>query len=413
MPEPQQSDPFEQAAKDYHAGGNIHAAEGAPASGGDDWKVWQDGEAKSPSMFDEKPDDNAFQTMGKRAVNDLRGMMAHPIDSITSGLRSSFGTDDSEVHEDPDGHIRGRIGMTAPPSILAPYKGEGMAKGLEHAAGDLGAGLLTGKLLGGVGKLAEPIKAAGAGIDNAVIGTPSSASRFGANPGAALSSNRIVGSTPASLAEGIQEKIPGAAAEHRGIVQQNQGGKMINTGPLVSDPFETRMSAGTDPRTGAAAPTQIKAAGKTLRGLTHVPDEMTGEATPNMRDPNLSPLEATQLKSNLYPRINYEQPSRFSISNDSLRGAAHNLKTAVDTAVPESVEAGQRLHNLMSAKDIIEPSARSGKMLPTSKSGLIDRGVMLAGTGAGAGLDALGSAVPNISRYLQPLPLMATSRKDR
>jgi len=342
------------------------------------------------------PISNAIHNIGGRAASALVSPILHPIDALKS------------------------LGQTM---IQPPYKTalgmsqEYMKSGhpLENVLGDTIGGILQGRLTGGAIKslamAGGPIKSAGAALDNAVIGAPGKAFRFGANPGSAISENRIIGTTPGALASQVEEGIPSAAAEHRDIIMKSQGGKKINTGPLLSEPFDTRMAAGTDPRTGASSPAQIGAASRTLRQLTHVPDEQNGQATPNLRDPNLSPLEATQLKSNLYPRINYDSPSRYSMANDSLRSAAHNLKAAVDSAVPEQVQAGQRLHNMMSAKDILEPSAR-GQKIRLDKSGLIDRAATLAGTSGAAGLDMAGSGLKRLIDAPPLVPIINVPKKQ-
>ena len=254
------------------------------------------------------------------------------------------------------------------------------------------AGELGGPLLRGVGDM---VKGGAAGLNDALIGTPGKSLRYGAEPGKEMARSGIVGSSPGSISSAVQERIPGAAADHRGIVAANPGGGTINVGPLVSDPFTDVMNAGTNPRTGAASPAQVSAAGRTQRQLTRVPDPDTGKSTPMMRDPNLSPLEATELKSSIYGRTNYENPDRYSLSNAGLKGAAHNLKSAVEQAVPESVESGQRLHNLMAIKDIVEPQARSARF-PTSMSGIIDRVATGAGTRAAAGAYPVGGILTGL-----------------
>jgi hypothetical protein len=116
------------------------------------------------------------------------------------------------------------------------------------------------------------------------------------------------------------------------------------------------------------------------------------------RDPYLTPLEATELKSNIYDMADYDNPSQSALSNKGLKGAARNLKRAVEKEVPESIPAGQKLHDMMAAKDILEPSARLVK-LPTNKAGLIERGMTLGATGAAAGMDLAGSGLQNLGEY--------------
>lgn len=290
----------------------------------------------------------------------------------------------------------GRKLKSDPTDALSDLAGHAVALGatgaLVHASPELATGAGTG------------LRNLGASVDNAVIGTTAGDTEFGANPGRALSSNRLIGSNAAVLAPKLKALIPDAAAEHRAIIASNPSSATINVGQIVTKPFDDIVGAKTDPRTGVAAPAQIKRAGVTQRLLTRVTDPDTGQPTPMMRDPNLSPLEATQLKSNIYDMADYDNPSKSALSNLGLKGAAHGLKTAVEQAVPESVVAGQRLHDMMAARDILQPQAKFVK-LPTSKSGVIDHLATTLGTTAGAGLDLTGAALQNVGGTLRFLKL--------
>lgn len=272
-------------------------------------------------------------------------------------------------------------------------------------AGNIVGGLGLGEGLSAVRGVGSAMRSGGASLDNAAIGTTASDMEHGGNPGRALATNRVVGSNAATIAPKLKPLIEQVANEHRGIVGASTA-PPINTGPLVSKPFQDIVSEKTDPRVGAAMPSQVNRANLTERGLTHVPDPVTGKPTANMRDPMLTPLEVTKLKSNIYDMADYDNPSQSALANKGLKGAAHNLKTAVETAVPESVDAGQRLHDLMTAKGVLEPSARLVK-LPTSKSGILDRAATLAGTGTAAGLDVTGAGLQNVGRYLNAPPMRA------
>jgi hypothetical protein len=279
-----------------------------------------------------------------------------------------------------------------------------------------GQGLTDAALLGApaiAGKVGQALKAGGATLDRAIIGAPAN-SEFGANPGAALSENRIVGSTPGTLVSKIKDVLPGATAEHRGILQRLQGNTLLDRSGAITRPFSENIAAGTDPVTGAASRPQIGAALRAQHELTHEIDPATGRVVthpvtgdPIIRPASISPLDAARLKSSLYDRIDYDNPSNSSIANSSLKGAAHNLKSSIEQAIPESIPAGQKLHDLMSAKDILEPTARAQKF-NLGKSGIIDRASMLAGTGGAAGADIAGSAIssPSIRALLRAAPLV-------
>jgi hypothetical protein len=163
------------------------------------------------------------------------------------------------------------------------------------------------------------------------------------------------------------------------------------------------VNQATDPVTGAAMPAQIAKTLKTQRALTHELDPSSGQITPALRNPNVSPLEANKLKSNIYGMTDYDNPSRAAISNNALKGSARNLKNAIETAVPESKESGQNLHNAMAAKDILTPQAKGTKMFPSSRAGITERLATAGATGGAAGLDAAGAGLANsggIARYM-------------
>jgi hypothetical protein len=233
----------------------------------------------------------------------------------------------------------------------------------------------------------------GAGaLNDALIGTPAEG-LHGAEPGLTMAKYGVTGSSPSSLTRVLSERIPEVTAEHRGIVAGAPTTTRINTGPIIAPAFQDEIAAGTNPRTGAASPSQIGIAGRTMRQLTHVPDESTGQVTPMMRDPNLSPLEATDLKSNIYDRTNYDPSGKYNIANTGLKSAAHGLKTAVEQTVPESAESGHDLHSLVQAKEILNPAARGQLGIPTTRGGLIEHAVTGTGTNAASGAYGLGEGL--------------------
>lgn len=341
---------------------------------------------------------NAANRFGEGVLGSTLGAIAHPVESAKGIVKSIL----------PDKGAAGigemALGPVGPTAVHT-------VQNLIHDPARTVGGIVGGTALGeGGGMLMRgaggALRSGAASLDNAAIGSTADAFEHGANPGQALSTNRVVGTNAATLSPKVKALIPDAVAEHRGIVSGNQGGQTINAGPIVSNPFTEKMAAATDPVTGAATPAQVAKAGNTQRILTHAPDEQTGRVTPMMRNPTLTPLQATELKSNIYGMTDYDNPSRAAISNSGLKGAAHGLKTAVEQAVPESVESGQRLHNLMSAKDILEPQAR-GVRIPTSKSGLMDRAATGAATTGAAGMDIAGEAAQHLSRFLHPGPIYA------
>ena len=328
----------------------------------------------------------AAKEFGKGFVHTIPTMLAHPVQTA-----ASMGQPFTASGVSPEGYpgVMPVATGTAPGNAQVSAEAEqGQAQAAKsiadnpaYAAGGLASQVAAGKLLGATaGSVAPGLRSAGGLINDALIGAPSDETVLhGATPGLQMAKEGIVGASPTRLASLLRERIPEATVEHRSVVAAAPQGTTINTGPMIAEPFRGAISEGVHPVTGAASPAQIRTAGATLRQLTHVPDETTGAPTPLMRNPSMSPLEATNLKSNIYERTNYDPSGKYNIANTGLKGAAHNLKVAVEQAVPESVPSGQRLHNLMSAKNIVEPQSR-GFSLPTSKSGLLDQAALGAGT---------------------------------
>lgn len=342
-----------------------------------------------------KDSDPFTKKLLQSTVGTIGGAIEHPLNALSGIIPQDYATQYQDAQRLPK-----------------PSLSTGIATGLGQAIGTAGLGAAGGELLGRTApSVGSALRSGADTLDNAAIGTSAGDTEFGANPGRAIAKNRIIGTNPATLAGKVRLVIPEAADTHRAIVAANPGQQQINTGPLVSQPFNDLIDSKTDMRTGIASPSQVTKAGLTRRLLTNVPDEVTGKPTANMRDPYLSPLEATQLKSNIYGMTDYDNPSQAALSNQGLKGAAHNLKIAVDQAVPESVQAGQNLHDLMAAKDILDPQSRFVK-LPTSKSGIIDSAATGVMTGGAAAMDATGSGLQRIGRYINA-PLLVPPNHNR
>lgn len=336
---------------------------------------------------------------GARVANNGLGLLKPVLHPIQSG---------NEILQ------RGAFPITPDAIRATQYNPSGPDAGatVANVLGDAATAFLTHKVAQTIPKIGSGVRSGAANLGNIAIGTAAGDVNYGADPGRAISSNRIIGTNPATLSTQLKTLIPDAAADHRAVVASAPPNVRINTGPLVTEPFDSQIAAKTDPKTGVAAPTQINRAGMTRRLLTNVPDEVTGRPTPMMRDPNLTPLEATNLKSNIYDMADYDNPSQSALSNKGLKGAARNIKVAVEQAVPESVPSGQRLHDMMAAKDILEPQSRFVK-IPTSKSGIIDRLVTGGTTSAAAGLDVAGEKLQNLGKYLKAPYLLPASLSGR
>lgn len=264
---------------------------------------------------------------------------------------------------------------------------------------------------------ARPVAAAvarrvGSGLNNIAIGTTAADRVYGANPGAALYDQGIAGFSGPSLAGQVDEAIPQVAAEHTADLAQHGSGKTVSLGNAVNEPFDGSIGAKTDPRTGIVNPVQVAKMRKVQRLINSVPDPDTGQATMAPRPLNdLSPLEANTFKSNLYGLANYDAPTANQLANNAVKGAARNVKVAIQQAVPESVQSGQDLHSLMAAKDVLQPASRSYR-LPTSRDGIIRHAIQGGATTGAQVLKAGAQALPIASVPLTVLPRTEVDGSD-
>jgi len=355
-----------------------------------------------------------FRGMGENLIAPAVNAIQHPVDTLAGlGKSAVMSAPPVALYNQITGHPERIPGYQAGNDMATELQENGV-KALPHLAGQ-GVGLLMGgELAGGAGKLlgkaGNIAREGAAGLNNAAIGTSAGDMAYGANPGKALSTNRIMGLSPASVASKVESRIPAAVEEHRGIVGSAPQNTLINTGPIVSDPFNAQLAEKTNPRTGVANTAQIRGSNRAQSLLTNVIDPSSGKPTMMMRDPNLTPLEATDLKSNIYGMTKYDPTGDSTMANTGLKGAAHGLKSAVEQAVPESIPSGQRLHNLMAAKDVLAPSSAS-RGVDLSKSGLFKNAATAGMTGGAAGLDLLGNAAQNVGPGLNLIapPLARTS----
>jgi hypothetical protein len=335
--------------------------------------------------------------MTENLVSPAIQAIQHPLDTLAGlGKTAIQASPPVAAYNQIFGHPERIPGYTAGNEMANEVQQNGL-KAIPHLAGQAIGSLMGGELAGGAGRAigegGNLLRKGAAGLNNAALGADLS---YGANPGEALSTNRITGLSPTSIASKVESRIPEAVTEHRGIVASAPKNTLINTGPIVNDPFNAQKAAKTNPKTGVATTAQLRGANATQRLLTNVIDPETGKATMLMRDPNLTPLEATDLKSNIYGMTNYDPTGNSTLSNNALKGSAHGLKTSVEQAVPESIPSGQRLHNLMAAKDTLAPYS-TARGLDLSKSGLMKNATMTGATGTAALGDLLGAGSQNVA----------------
>lgn len=346
-----------------------------------------------------------LDAFGRRTAQNVLAPVAHPLQTLQGVAASTQPTGYEGAI--PGGGELAPLVMHGLKGLYDSYK----QGGLPSVLGDVAGGTILGELTGGALRgAAEPVgnllKSGGAKLDNAVLGSTVGDMQRGANPGAGLSQNRIWGFSQNKLLGDINKRVPEVTAENRDILAQANPNIRINRSDAIAQPFNDEIGSATDPMTGAAMPSQISKALKTRNSLLNELDPTTGAITTGMRDPFVSPLQAAQLKSNIYKMTDYDNPSRSAFSNNALKGSAHNLKDAIETAVPESQASGQNLHNLMSAKDLLQPRVLGTRAIPASREALLSHAVTGLGTGVGSLMDAAGAGGLNLARILRA-PLLA------
>lgn len=333
------------------------------------------------------------RNVGRRAARDLIS---------TAGTLASPGKLASGVLQNEAAMANGTY---RPPNAVTPYidtyHRQGLTQALTDAGGDALAGLAMGKLAEAAPDAAastlnaagRATKSAGALSSRIAIGAPAAEDALGADAGRALSSNRIVGIKPQSLARRVESTI-GPASEARDAILARSTAPATNVTPDVTSPFEEISAAKTDPRTGAARPEAIRRLTTARRAITDVADPATGQATATPKDPNLSPLEMSQLQRNMYGMTDYDSADS-DLANQALKGASANLRSRINQVAPEASTMTDSLHDLMGAKETLR--GKTSGEIPTSKSGLVlslmRAGRMGIGTGAGALLDTAGSGL--------------------
>jgi hypothetical protein len=320
------------------------------------------------------------------------GVIAHPLQTAKSLVNTGV-----QAVEGP--------GSTTRVFSDTPSMQEGLAQGLmENPSGtieNLAGGALGGEALGGA---VRPVfDAAGRGMKVlapkvANFGLGALPDAYGGDPGAAVAREGISAFTPQAMLAQTKAVIPAVNAEHvaslRAPVLRGVPPPPVDIGGAVTSPFDAIRAAKTDPLTGVAAPAQLKKLNSAQMLLLHEPDALTGQPTTALRPLNqYSPLDANTLKSNIYGMTDYDSPFKSSLANDALKQAAHGIKGQIEAAVPDSIESGDRLHNLMTLKDLLERKGITG--IPASKNALIENALRKLGTSGGGTLFRLGDALPS------------------
>ena len=424
MPPQAKSDPWEEAAKQYTAGGAKPATADAPAaSGDDDWKIWQQ---NSPAAPEEKDTRNglqkAFDDETKlEPFNERPGVLGHVLTGIGNIGAGFMQTATPLVHPLQTGKsvlntVAGGMGVPEPFEDTPDIPHALLESAIENPSGT--AESLVGNAAGAhvVGAIAKPVGARiGAGlrtaaprIANVALGTVPDA--YGGNPGLAAAREGISAFSPQGVLAKTKALIPEAAEEHRAVLSKFPE-RRVDIGEDVASPFKSIREQKTDPLTGAATVPQISKLNRMQTSLLHEPDPLTGQPTTALRPLNqYSPSQANELKSNIYGMTDYDSPFKSSLANDALKQSAHGIKEQITKAVPESEESGDRLHQLMALKDLMERRGMTG--MPVSKNAIRTNLIRKAGTSAAGSLFHLGETLPESVNIFPALAAVgAQSRK--
>lgn len=303
--------------------------------------------------------------------------------------------------------------IAASPNLLDQVKGAYEKGGVTQAAEELGSDALTAGLLhtarepiaDTLNSVGRATKKAGALASRVGVGAPSPADSLGADTGRALSTNRVVAATNSGLKSKVGALVEPAAQARDAILARSTAAP-TDISTAVAEPFDTLTRKVTNAKTGAANPSAVRKLSTTKRAITQVQDPTTGEPSHIAKDPNLSPLEMSQLQRNLYNMTDYSTPDA-DYANQGVKGAASNLRESIVKAAPEATTMTDSLHDIMGANDFAK--TRTNGPIPTSKPGLAEAAVrgakMGIGTGTGALLDKLGSGMMDLGGAVRPSPV--------
>lgn len=325
-------------------------------------------------------------------------MVAHPLDTAASIGRMGADAFSHNIDVSPD----------SPAFQMAKQVMTNPAGAAESALGQagLGAGMgMAGEVA--IPRVSSALKSLAPKVANASLGSVPDA--YGGDPGMAIAQEGISGFSPQRILSRTKDIIPRVAAEHAKVLEGAEASPFdrairghqptIDIGDAISGPFDAVRNAKTNPLTGVAMPTQISKLNKMQTYLTHEPDPFTGQPTTGLRPLNrMNPLDANRLKSNIYEMTDYDNPFRSSLANDALKQSAHLVKNKIIDAVPEAAASGERLHHLMSLKDLMESKGPTG--IPTSKSGVLDNVMRKTGTSAAGKMYRVGEQLPSLNRLL-------------
>lgn len=354
-----------------------------------------------------RPDDSR-NGLGQRAANFVGNIGAtgihtlhHPIDSLSGMVKSLL------------------PGSDTPNPIQSTYEGLNT-----HPADTIAQGIGSTAATMGMGEAAAPVMdVAGTGLKSLAgkvgkIATGGNAedTQFGAQPGRAVSENRVVAMSKPGLKLKIDRAIPKLAADRDAILAKSTAGPQ-DIRQTVDQPFDTLMRKVTDPKTGVADPAEIRKLSNTRIAAHYQQDPFTGQpmADPVTHEPipkdleHMSPSEMAAYNSNLRDIGNYVAKDS-PLSDQAVKGAGHGIREQLAKVVPESVDATRQLYNSETAQDILKRrmkaeegfNPRSATLAGMVKSNLAEPATMLASTAAASGLDIAGSGLKSLAAKISP-----------
>lgn len=360
-------------------------------------------------------------SMGRQALNDLSNVGSGGLRLIRRAGR---------IFTNPGDSLLTDVGGMTPWGAAAEHTATGssdperMATQLKGNTRDMGAPLVgQAAVMEMVPHLPTALEATGQGVkrvggfvaDKAAVGSDVLDRQYGARPGMGVSENRIVAGTKAGLKSKLDAATTARTAGQRDILSQNTTPTNINAD--VNQPFDTLRAKVTNPRTGVAAPSDVRALNEAQSAAVLEANPATGRpmtypgsgGVPHFKDLNaLTPSEIADYNSNLRGMTSYGQGDT-PLADQAIQQAGHNLRGRLAAVAPEAAPATQTLYDTQTASDVVGRNLRGdqgGTITPTTTlTGLLTSKVAapamrLGGTAAAAGLDVLGSGIKGTGSLL-------------
>lgn len=354
------------------------------------------------------PNEPLWKTAVRRTIGAVESPIVHPLNTLKGLVDLPI-----ESGRDLGTAIRGEAPAQGPvqsriDEAQSDYQQGGLPYAATKGAADIGGGIIGGKMLG---ELAAPaadaaatglnaggrlLKGAGAATSRLAVGAPAAADAMGADAGAGLARNRIVGLTRRSLQRKVAATV-GPASEARDTILQRSDAAPVDVQPLTQAPFDDISEVKTDPQTGAVQPGAMRRLNVTRKAIQQVQDPTSGAITETPKDLSLTPAQMGKLQTNVYDMTDYQSPES-TLSNHYTKSVGARLKGAINQAAPEAETATDNIHDLLGAQEHLKattgaPPAATDLGLGKMAGHLYDAARTGGGTAAGAGLDLAGTGM--------------------